>query len=97
MLLNATSVGVGRRNRFFLYLCSINCIIVIINIFVYIVVVMYQNRQMVVTSLGCCWYSRGPSQSPDCWSSSNVQRKIGVGGIESHSGIIIEDVCEDGM
>ena len=45
MALNATSVAVGRRNRFFLCMCSRNCIIVIIiiftiNIIVYIVVVV---------------------------------------------------------
>ena len=43
--LNATSVGMGRRNRFFLCMCCRNCIIVIIiiviiNIIVYIVFVV---------------------------------------------------------
>ena len=44
MALNATSVGMGRRNRFFLCMCSRKCIvitiIVIIIIIVYIVVVV---------------------------------------------------------
>ena len=63
MVLNATSVGVGRRDRSFLYMCSRNCIfdiiiiIIIINIVFVVVVVMLQNRQVMVTSLGCCWYS----------------------------------------
>ena len=45
MALNATSVGMGRRNRFLLCMCGRNCIIVIIiiviiNIIVYVVVVV---------------------------------------------------------
>ena len=45
MALNATSVGMGRSNRFLLCMCSRNCIIVIIiiviiNIIVYVVVVV---------------------------------------------------------
>ena len=70
MVLNATSVGVGRRNRSFLCMCSRNCIfdiiiiIIIINIVFVVVVVMLQNRQVMVTSFGCCWYSGGiPSRS----------------------------------
>ena len=45
---NATSAGVGERNRLFLWICSRNCIItiVIINIIVYIIVVVVcKNRQ----------------------------------------------------
>ena len=59
MVLNATSVGVGRRNRSFLCMCSRNCIfdiiimIIIINI-VFVVVLMLQNQQVIVTSFGCC-------------------------------------------
>ena len=70
MVFNATYVGVGRRNRSFLCMCSINCIfdviitIVIINIVFVAVVVMLQNRQVMVTSFGCCWYNGGiPSHS----------------------------------
>ena len=65
MVLNATSVGVGRRNRSFLCMCSRNCIfdiiiiIIIINIAFAVVVLMLQNRQVMVTSFGCCWYSGG--------------------------------------
>ena len=64
MALNAISVRVERRNEFFLCMCHRNCfiniILVIINIIVYIlVVVMCQNCQVIVTSLGCCWYSGG--------------------------------------
>ena len=32
MALNATSVRVGKRNKLFLFMCSRNCIIIIINI-----------------------------------------------------------------
>ena len=53
VVLNATSVGAGRRNRFFLCMCSRNCIfdiiitITIIKIIFVVVVVMLQNRQVV--------------------------------------------------
>ena len=70
MVLNATSVGVGRRNRSFLCMCSRNgnfdivIITIIINIGFVVVVVMIENRQVMVTSFGCCWYSGGiPSRS----------------------------------
>ena len=39
----------------------------------------------------------GAPQSPDCWSSCNVSRKMGAWGMEGDSGIVIEDVCENGM
>ena len=55
MVLNATSVGVERRNRSFLGVCSCVIIIIIIISIVFIVVVlMLQNRQVMVTSFGCC-------------------------------------------
>ena len=60
MVLNATSVGAGRRNRSFLCMCSRNCIfdiiiiIISINIVFVVVVLMLQNRQVMVTSFGCC-------------------------------------------
>ena len=70
MVLNATSVGVERRNRSFLCMCSRNgifdiiIIIIIINIGFVVVVVMIENRQVMVTSFGCYWYSGGiPSRS----------------------------------
>ena len=103
MVLNATSVGGGRRNIFFLCTCSRNCIFIIIIVIVIIiimfvaVVVMFQNRQLMVTFFGCCLYSGDAPQSLDCWSSCNVQVKMGAGGMEGDSGIIIEDACEDGM
>ena len=95
MACNATFFGVGRRNIFFLCICTRNCIIitiVIINIIVYIVVVVVcQNRQVIATCLGCCWYSGGaprvPATSAEKW----------VRGMEGDSGIAIEDICEDGM
>ena len=75
MALNSTSVGVGRKNKSFLCMCSGNCIfdiniiiifiiIIIINIVFVVVVVMLQNRQVMVTCFGCCWHSGGiPSRS----------------------------------
>ena len=61
VVLNATSVGVGRRNRSFLCMCSRNCIfdiiiiiIIIINIVFVVVVLMLQNCQVMVT-----WYNAG--------------------------------------
>ena len=65
MVLNAVSVRVGRGSRFFLCMCSKDCIfdtviiIIIINIVFVVVVLMVQNRQVMVTSFGCCWYSGG--------------------------------------
>ena len=64
MVLNATSVGVGRRN--FLCACSRNCIFIVIIIIIVavVVMVMFQNHQVIVTSLGCCWYSGGTPRVP---------------------------------
>ena len=50
-----------------------------------------------VTSFGCCWYSGSALQSLDCWSSCNVQGKMGTGVMAGDGGIVMEDVCEDGM
>ena len=52
MALNATSVGVGRRKRFFFSVYRRNCIIIIITIVFVVVVVIFQNCQMMVTSFG---------------------------------------------
>ena len=54
---------------------------------------MCQNRQVIVTSLACCWYSGGAPQSPDFWSSCNAREKMGEWGMEGDSDIVIEDVC----
>ena len=58
-----------------------------------------QNRQVIATSFGCCWYSGGTPQSLECWSSCNVQRKMGARweGVEGDSGVVIEDIYEDSM
>ena len=77
-------------------MCSRNCIIIVIIVF-FFVVMIFQNHQVIVTSLGCCWYSGDFPQTPNCWSSCNVWRKMDAGGVESNSGIVIEDVCKDGM
>ena len=50
-----------------------------------------------VTSFGCYWWSGSTLQSPDCWSSCNVRGKMGAGRMEGDSGIVMEDVCENGM
>ena len=66
MVLNATSAGVGRKNRSFLCMCIKNCITIIkINIVFVVVVLMLQNWQVMITSFNC-WYSGGiPSCSED--------------------------------
>ena len=61
---------------YYLKRCCIFCILLwLFNV----VVVMFQNCQVIVTSLGYCWYSKGSPQSPNCWSFCNVWRKIGAG------------------
>ena len=77
MAFNVTSVGVGRRNRFFFCMCSRNCIIifVIVNVIAYLAVVaMCQSHPVILIFLGCCWYSVAASQIPNCWSSCNARR-----------------------
>ena len=42
-----------------------------------------------VTSLGrCCWPGRRVSQSPECWSSCNVQGKTREGGEDDGKGMV---------
>ena len=41
-----------------------------------VVVVMFQNHQVMVTSFDWCWCCGDTPQSPDCWSSCNAQEKI---------------------
>ena len=59
MVLDATSVGVGRRNRSFLCMCSRNCIFDIIiltisiNIVFVVVVLMLPSCQLMVSCFGC--------------------------------------------
>ena len=62
----SASGGEGRRNRFFLRMCSRNCISFIISIDILFVVVMviYQDCQVMVTSSGFCWYSGGAPRVP---------------------------------
>ena len=64
---------------FFLCTCSRNCIIIIVSV---VVVVMFQNCQVIATSLGCCWCSAPtpPPQNPGSWSSCNIWWKMGAGG-----------------
>ena len=59
-----------------------NCIFnisIIINIAFVVVVVIFQNHQVMVTSFGCCWYSGCSRQSLYCLSSCIFQGKMGVG------------------
>ena len=75
MALNATSVGVWRRNS---SVCVAETVFIIsIDIALVVVMVMYQNRQVMVTSFGSCWYSGGTSQSPDCWRSCKLGAREG--------------------
>ena len=77
MVLNAISVRMRRINRPFMYICSGNAIfdniiiIITINIVFAVLVVMLQNRQVIVTSFDCCWCSGDIPQSSNCWSSCN--------------------------
>ena len=60
MVLNVTSVGVGRRNRFSSCMGSRNCIfdniviIISINLVFVVMVLMFKNFQVMVISFGCC-------------------------------------------
>ena len=67
-------------NNFFLISEEMLYILYIIITVFNVVVVMLQNCQVIVTSLGYCWYNRGSPQSPNCSSSCNVWRKMGAGG-----------------
>ena len=42
---------------------------------------------------GCCSYSRGAPQSPNCQSSCNVLEKMDQGEMEDDRGMIVEDEC----
>ena len=71
MILKTTSIGAGRRNRSFLCMCSRNFIfgiviivIIITSIVIIIRVLMLQNRQVMITSFGCCWYSGASRHAP---------------------------------
>ena len=58
-----------------IHMCSRICISFISSIDIVFVVamVMYQNRQVMLNSFGCCYCSGGAPQSPDVWSSCNVR------------------------
>ena len=73
MTLNATSVGVGRRDRFFLCMCSrsVFFLLLVLIFLLLVLMVMYQNRQVMVTSFTCFWFSGGASLSPDCWGGQD--------------------------
>ena len=87
----------SRNYDFDVIIIVIACIVIILIINNVFFAVMLQNCQVIVTSFGCCWYSGSTPQSLDCWSSCNIQGTMGVGGMGGDSGIIMEDVCEDGM
>ena len=79
---------------------SRKCIIITIIIVFVVVVVMFQNRQVTVTFLGCCWYSVSAPQSSDVGVPATSWKRWvrgGRGEMESDSDIIIKDVCEQGM
>ena len=81
------------KNTFFLCTCSRNCIIIIVSV---VVVVMFQNCQVIASSLGCCWYS-GPPPLPRILEFLQHLVEDGCSGMKGDSGIVTEDVCEDGM
>ena len=64
---------------------------------VVVMLVTFQNRQVMMTSFGWCWCSGETPQSPNCWSSCNVRGNIGAGVMEGDSGIVMEEVCGDDM
>ena len=54
---------------------------------------MFQNRQVMITSFGCCWYCGGaPPRLLELGAGKDVCE-----GMQGDSGIVIEDSCEDGM
>ena len=91
----------GEEINIFLWMCNRNYIFEVIIVIIIInnvfIVVMHQNHQVMVTSFGRCYYSGGAPQSFNCWSSCNIQGKMGAGGMGGDSGIVMEDVCEDSM
>ena len=58
--------------------------------FDYILCVKFlQNFQVIVTSLDLCgWPGKRVPQSPDCWSSCNIQGKMREGGEDDDKGMI---------
>ena len=61
---------------------------------------MFQNRQVIVSSFGCCWYSGDALESrllDFLQRPGEDECEWGGGGIEGDSGIFIEDACEEGM
>ena len=56
--------------------------------------VVFQNRQVMITSLGCCCsYSRGAPQSLNCWGYCTVWGMMGEGGMEDDRGTVMKDEC----
>ena len=47
--------------------------------------VLFQNRQVIATSLGCCCSIVGAPQRPDCWSFCNMWGKMGEDEMEDSS------------
>ena len=48
-----------------------------------------------MASFGWCCCSGDTPQSLVCWISGSLRGKIGAGGMEGDSGIVMEDVCRD--
>ena len=96
----------GKEIDTFLWMCSRNyvfdviiiiaftiIILIINNVFV---VVMLQNRQVMVTSFRCCSYSGGPLRASIVGVPA-TSGKDGCGGNGGDSDIVMEDVCEVGI
>ena len=72
----------GEEINFSFCMFNRNCIFnigIIINIAFVVVVVMFQNGQVMITSFDCFQYNGCFRQSLDCWSSYNFRGKMGVG------------------
>ena len=69
-------------------------ILYIIIIAFVVVVAMFQNHQVIVTSLGYCWYSEIPPKVPIVGVPATSGGRWVREEMEGDSNIVIEDVCE---
>ena len=66
-------------------------IIFIFDFILFIVDSGLEKRQVIVTFLNCCCrHSGGDPQSPDCWSSCNVFRKMREGEMDDDRSMVNE-------
>ena len=55
--------------------------------------IVFQNRQVVVTSLYCRYSESTPARSLDCWSSCNLWGKMSEDEMEDDRGMVMEVEC----